>query len=185
MKQCERGHFYDETRYETCRYCSEVQQGVGATVGLSPAAPVGATVPLRSPGAGVSAGAAQAGAHTVAVMRKAIGFDPPVAFLVVTDGPHRGEHFALKAGRSFIGRAADADVSLPSDDTVSREAHALISYDQKANSFLIAPGQSRGLTYLGDRQVVNAESLEPYGVIEVGKTKAVFLPLCGPHFRWE
>jgi hypothetical protein len=179
MKQCERGHFYDETRYETCRYCSEVQQGVGATVGLGPAAPVGATVPLRTPGAGAG------GAHTVAVMHKRIGFDPPVAFLVATEGPHRGEHFPLKAGRSFIGRAADADVSLPSDDTVSRESHALISYDQKANSFMIAPGTSRGLTYLSDHEVVGAEQLEAYDVVEVGRTKAVFLPLCGPHFRWE
>ncbi|MDR1293497.1 MAG: FHA domain-containing protein [Bifidobacteriaceae bacterium] len=183
MKQCERGHFYDETRYETCRYCSDVQQGVGATVGLSPAAPVGATVPLRSPAPGAAPG--QSGAHTVAVMRGRIGFDPPVAFVVVTAGPHRGEHFSVRAGRSFIGRSADADVALPSDDTVSREAHALISYDQKTNSFLIAPGQSRGLTYRGDHEVVGAEKLEPYDTIEVGKTKAVFLPLCGPHFRWE
>jgi pSer/pThr/pTyr-binding forkhead associated (FHA) protein len=118
-------------------------------------------------------------------MHKRIGFDPPVAFVVATAGPHRGEHFALRAGRSFIGRSADADVSLPSDDTVSREAHALISYDQKTNSFLIAPGQSRGLTYRDDHEVVGAEKLEAYDTIEVGKTKAVFLPLCGQHFRWE
>jgi hypothetical protein len=182
MKQCERGHFYDETRYETCRYCSEVQQGVGATVGLSPAQPIGATVPLR---ASAAQGKADDGAKTVAVMRKRIGFDPPVAFVVVVEGPHRGEHFQLRGGRSFVGRAADSDVALPSDDTVSREAHALISYDQKTNSFLIAPGTSRGLTYRGDHQVVGAESLEPYDVIEIGKTKAVFLPLCGPSFRWE
>jgi hypothetical protein len=50
---------------------------------------------------------------------------------------------------------------------------------------LIAPGQSRGLTYRGDHEVVGAETLDPYDLIEVGKTKAVFLPLCGPHFRWE
>jgi hypothetical protein len=191
VRQCERGHFYDETRYPTCRYCEDAASGaaagtLGATVALGqPGATgpaLGKTVPLRSAGAGVSPPADPG--RTVAVIRGKIGIDPAVAFAVAVEGPHRGEDFRLKAGRAFIGRATESDIALTSDDAVSREAHALISYDSKGNEFLIAPGQSRGLTYRNGHQVANAEPLEAYDTIEVGATKLIFLPLCGPQFRW-
>ncbi len=182
MKQCERGHFYDETRHASCPYCANVQQGVGATVGLSPVQDVGKTMPVAQGAAAV--GSVDIG-KTVGVLKKDIGIDPPVGFIVVVEGPHRGEFFALHAGRNFVGREAGMDVPLPSDDTVSREAHALISYDTKQNSFLVAAGQGRGITYLNDREVANSEPLTAYNVIEVGKSKLVFLPLCCNDFSWD
>jgi hypothetical protein len=185
MMQCARGHFYDEVRHEECPYCGNVQQGVGATIGLSPIQDVGKTMPVMSQAAPKPGpGGADIG-KTVGVIKKQIGIDPPVAFVVAVEGVHRGEDFKLHAGRNFVGRSADSDVALASDDTVSREGHALISYDVKNNSFLIAPGQGRGITYLNDHEVANAEALAAYDTIEVGKSKLVFLPLCGEQFKWE
>ena len=87
-------------------------------------------------------------------------------------------------GRNFIGRAAAMDVSLADDDTVSREGHALVSYDAKHNHFSVSPGQGRGITYCNDEPVEGARPLRAYDVIEVGKSKLVFLPLCGEKFQW-
>ena len=186
MKQCERGHFYDNDRYAACPYCQNVQQGIGATVGLSPMQEIGKTMPVAGPGAasGAAGGAGDVG-KTVAVIKKNIGIDPPVAFIVVIDGIHKGEAFRLHAGRNFIGRGNEADISLPSDDTVSREAHALISYDIKSNSFMIAPGQGRGITYVNEKEVATAEPITAYDIIEVGKSKLMFLPVCGQNFQWD
>ena len=84
-----------------------------------------------------------------------------------------------------IGRAAAMDVSLADDDTVSRESHALVTYDAKHNSFSLSPGQGRGITYCNEEQVEMVRPLNAYDVIEVGKSQLIFLPLCGEKFQWN
>ena len=93
--------------------------------------------------------------------------------------------YKLVAGRNFIGRAAAMDVSLADDDTVSRESHALVTYDAKHNSFSLSPGQGRGITYCNEEQVEMVRPLNAYDVIEVGKSQLIFLPLCGEKFQWN
>lgn len=177
MKQCDNGHFYDEARFDRCPYCQE-GAGVGKTVAVSS---VGKTV------AAVPGGAASEvdRSKTVAVMQKKIGIDPAVGFLVCVSGPHRGTDYKLVAGRNFIGRAAAMDVSLADDDTVSRESHALVTYDSKHNRFSLSPGQGRGITYCNDEQVEMVHPLKAYDIIEVGKSRLLFLPLCGDQFQWN
>ena len=168
MKQCDNGHFYDESRFDSCPYCQEGAR-VGKTVAAAP---------------GGAASEADRG-KTVAVMQKKIGIDPAVGFLVCVSGPHRGADYKLAAGRNFIGRAAAMDVSLADDDTVSRESHALVTYDSKHNRFSLSPGQGRGITYCNDEQVEMVRPLKAYDVIEVGKSRLLFLPLCGEQFQWD
>ena len=102
-------------------------------------------LPFRGNPAAAAATAFDSG-KTVAVMKKKIGIDPAVGFLICIEGPHRGTDFRLISGRNFIGRAAAMDVSLPDDDTVSRESHALVTYDAKHNAFSLSSGQGRGIT---------------------------------------
>lgn len=71
------------------------------------------------------------------------------------------------------------DVALADDDTVSRESHALITYDVKHNTFSLSPRAGRGITYCNDEQVEMVRPLKAYDVIEVGKSRLLFLPLCG------
>ena len=177
MKQCDNGHFYDEARFDSCPYCRE-SAGVGKTVAASS---VGKTV-AAAPGGSVSE--ADRG-KTVGIIKKKIGIDPAVGFLVCISGPHRGADYKLVAGRNFIGRAAAMDVSLADDDTVSRESHALVTYDVKHNQFSLSPGQVRGITYCNDEQVEMVRPLRAYDVIEVGKSQLLFLPLCGNRFQWN
>ena len=80
-----------------------------------------------------------------------------------------------------LGNAA----SLPDDDTVSRESHALVTYDVKHNTFSLSPGQGRGITYCNDEQVEMVHPLKAYDIIEVGKSRLLFLPLCSEQFQWS
>ncbi len=181
MKQCERGHFYDDGRYSSCPYCETAAAGAGAgkTVGLDGAGGAGKTVSVQQ------ASAPQERGKTVGLIKKSIGLDPAVGFAICTEGPHKGEDFKLRAGRNFIGRSSQMDVALPDDDTVSRENHALISYDTKNNAFLLIAGHGRGLTYCNKAQVEATLELNAYDVIEVGSSTLIFLPFCGERFQWE
>ena len=160
MKQCDNGHFYDEARFESCPYCKE-NTGIGKTMA---AADIGKTVAAFPGNPAAAAATAFDSGKTVAVMKKKIGIDPAVGFLICIEGPHRGTDFRLVSGRNFIGRAAAMDVSLPDDDTVSRESHALVTYDE---------------------QVEMVHPLKAYDIIEVGKSRLLFLPLCSQQFQWS
>lgn len=177
MKQCDNGHFYDENRFDSCPYCRE-GAGVGKTVA---AGALGKTV-AATPGGGIADTDRD---KTVGIIKKNIGIDPAVGFLVCIAGPNRGRDYKLVAGRNFIGRGAAMDVALTDDDTVSRESHALVTYDVKHNKFSLSPGQGRGITYCNDEQVEMVRPLKAYDIIEVGKSRLIFLPLCGEQFRWD
>lgn len=177
MKQCDNGHFYDENRFDSCPYCRE-GAGVGKTVA---AGALGKTVAAMPGGAIADTDRDK----TVGIIKKDIGIDPAVGFLVCIAGPNRGRDYKLIAGRNFIGRGAAMDVALTDDDTVSRESHALVTYDVKHNKFSLSPGQGRGITYCNDEQVEMVRPLKAYDIIEVGKSRLIFLPLCGEQFRWD
>lgn len=177
MKQCENGHFYDDTRFETCPYCQE-SSGVGKTMGVG----MGSQTVAQQSEVNLSQGDRS---KTVGIIKKKIGIDPVVGFLVCILGPHLGLDFRLTGGRNFIGRAASMDVALTDDDTVTRERHALVTYDVKHNNFSLSPGQGRGITYLNDEQVEMVHPLKAYDIIEVGKSQLIFLPLCGEEFQWK
>ncbi len=199
MKQCDNGHFYDDNRFSSCPYCQNGQGGGkttplgGAFVqtgasdpGKTMAAPSGVTPSdigktMAAPAFRMAADAGK----TVGIMQKKTGIDPVVGFVIITEGPQRGVFYKLSSGRNFIGRASDQDVVLADDDTISREGHAIITYDAKHNAFFVSAGGSRGITYLNDKLVDSAEPLKAYDVIEVGKTSLVFLPLCGDKFTWK
>ncbi len=171
MKQCDNGHFYDEARFTSCPYCRE-RSFVGKTTAISSS--IGKTVAVSSYDCG----------KTVAVSSGTIA-EPATGFLICIDGPHRGADFKLFSGRNFIGRAAAMDVSLPSDERVSRESHALVTYDAKNNTFTLSPGLSRGITYLNGQQIEAVTQLKARDVIEVGDTRLMFIPVCGEDFKWD
>jgi len=179
MRQCPNGHFYDENRYAACPYCdagSDAGKTV-ATADFQSGADIGKTV-AAAPDLPEDSG------KTVAFLEQQIGFDPVVGFVVCIEGPMKGADFRLHSGRNFIGRSASMNVSLADDNAVSRENHAVISYDDRHNQFRVAAGTGRGLTYLNDEEIENARDLKAYDVIEVGRSKLLFVPVCGSLFKW-
>lgn len=174
MTRCNNGHYYDPQKHSSCPFCGvqDLDIDIQKTMAKKP-----------SPPKAGSTGSADEG-KTVGVFRKKLGIDPVVGWLVATDGPERGKDFRITSERNFIGRAENMDISIPGDETISRENHAIVSYNPKQNSFRLFPGESRGLVYLNDEEVITPEELKPYDLIEIGETKLKFIPFCGEQFQW-
>lgn len=184
--QCSKGHFYDSQTNASCPYCTGAAGSVGVTQ------PLGGFAGSRSPfpmdqnrGFNNVLLGAEDKQKTVALMKKGLGVDPVVGWLVCIEGVDKGKDYRIRGQRNFIGRSEAMDICIRRDETISRENHTIISYNEKNNGFKIAPGDSKGITYLNDEEVLMAMSIVAYDVIEIGKTKLVFIPLCGERFKWQ
>lgn len=197
MKRCEKGHFYDAERTPSCPYCGNDGGGLnitrplsGFTDNMSETVPLGnnlGDMPKTRPlGSNLPVKPGQ-GEHekTVALMQKDTGVDPVVGWLVCVEGGDKGRDYRIHAERNFVGRSERMDICIRGDETISREAHAIISYDVRKNTFRVFPGESKGIVYVNDEEVITAVQLKSYDLIELGKTKLVFIPLCGENFKWE
>ena len=190
MKQCPKGHFYDETKHTQCPYCSV------ANLDLSVTRPVRNPEPPAKPAADdavqtaahlektVAKSNATAEGKTVGILSSQIGFDPVVGWLVCVDGPGKGRDYRLRSEKNFIGRSHKMDVAITEDNGISRDNHAVVSYNPKNNSFKLIPGDGHGLTYLNDEEVLAPMDLKMGDIVEIGKTKLMFVPFCGEWFRW-
>ncbi len=187
MVSCGNGHFYNDAEHSNCPFC-----GVG--LDLRPTRPLGAETNARlgndaghtraagappAPGLGPDPGATR---HIWA--KRMGGVDPVVGWLVCVTGPEQGRDYRLHSERNFIGRAPSMDVAITGDASISRDNHAVISYNPKQHSFRLAPGDSRGLVYLNDEEVITPLALAPYDRIELGETVLLFVPFCGERFVW-
>ncbi len=112
--------------------------------------------------------------------------DPVVGWLVVVDGPGRGQALKLGYGVNTIGRGPEARVTLDfGDEEISRQGHAMLTYDTKGRKFYIQHGGAANLTYLGDAPVLQPHEIKGREIIGIGITKLVFVPFCGPEFEWQ
>lgn len=112
--------------------------------------------------------------------------EPVVGWLVIIAGPGKGNFVKLGFGMNAIGRSAEARASIDyGDDEISRENHALLTYDSKNRKFYIQHGGGANLTYVGDLPVLQPFELQGHEVIAVGKTKLYFVPFCGSNFNWD
>lgn len=101
------------------------------------------------------------------------------------EGETLGDSFNLKSGKNFIGRNIDNDIVITGDNGISREKHAVIVYDPKSRKFLVQPGMSSELFYVNDSVILQAEAINQRDVIQLGKTKLMFMPFCGENFTWD
>ena len=113
------------------------------------------------------------------------GVEPVVGWLVCVKGAQQGASFPLIGGRNRIGRAADMDVVLPTDQEISRNTHCVITYDPASEAFYLQSGESRGLTYLNGELLLAPQPLKAHDLIRAGATTLLFVPLCGEQFHWS
>lgn len=111
--------------------------------------------------------------------------EPVVGWLVCVGGKHIGKDFKIIAGKNSIGRNGGNDITLESEESVSREKHAWIIYEPRKREFFAKPGESSGLTYLNDENIFDAKKLSHGDILEFGDTKFIFIPLCGESFSWS
>jgi hypothetical protein len=73
------------------------------------------------------------------------------------------------------------DVCIAEDESVSRNAHAIIVFEPRQRTFRLSTGEGRGLVYLNGEVVEGMTKLDPNDIIELGQTKLMFVPL---PFSW-
>jgi hypothetical protein len=111
--------------------------------------------------------------------------EPVVGWLVVVDGPGKGNSVKLGIGMNGIGRNEDERICLNfGDEEISRKSHALVTYDPKSNKFFAQHGGGVNLTYLNDAPLLQPQELFGKEIISLGNTKLCFIPFCDSNFSW-
>ncbi len=183
MVRCTEGHFYDPGKHGACPWCAKPLD-LGPAAGQDPVA--GKTKPVAAmvESAGAAPAASMAGV-TKRLAPKELGIDPVVGWLVCIEGPGKGRDYRIHTERNFIGRAATMDIAIGGDDTISREKHAILTFDPKKKQFWIQPGESTGLVYLNGEAIYVPQPLQARDTIELGQTKLQFVPFVSETFQWQ
>ena len=184
LTRCENGHYYDSAKHTSCPYCGiqnygiDIQKTMAKRQGESNY-DIGVTKPL---GYGFDEAEKD---KTMGVFKKKTGTEPVTGWLVSISGPEKGCDYRITMERNFIGRAENMDIRIIDDESISRQNHAAVSYSPKKHTFHLYPGDSKGLVYLNDKELLTPEQLNPFDIIELGQTKLMFVPLCGKEFTWD
>lgn len=212
--KCAKGHIYDPNVYGVCPYCNSQHKVINFAPGEEDGktAPIGAQVGFGATeemghaqgGIGVTAPGGMQGSeigHTLPLdqditqppwkkteildpVKNMNGNRPIVGWLVCINGPEKGKDYRLFTGKNWIGRSEKNDVSIKKDNTISGEKQAAVAYESKKGRFHLIDSDGSNTNYLNDEPIYGQAELKPYDVIEMGKTRLVFVPFCGEHFMW-
>lgn len=208
LVRCDKGHYYDGDKFQTCPHCQtsdgddgltvamssssndavstvstqnqsvETQKEIAPSMSIKDAVNLNATVTVDSDD--------DDDVKTVRLGSSVLSEkEPVVGWLVGLNGDCFGESFILKAGKNFIGRSANMDVVIKGDNAVSREKHAILIFEPKAKIFIAQPGEARELFYLNDEVVLNNIQMKKNDVICLGNTKLMLIPCCDEAFNWD
>ena len=101
-------------------------------------------------------------------------------------GLGRGGFRPIYAGMNSVGRDPSQRISLSfGDESISREEHAFITYDEEARSFYLQHGGKPNIIRLGNRPVLTPMELKANDLIKIGRTTLRFIPCCGENFSWS
>jgi hypothetical protein len=177
MKRCDEGHFYDPERYTFCPHCGVAELSGNVSNTPMEAGKTQSWPPPKDDELDPM--------QTIYVQEGANeGTNSVVGWLVCIEGVDKGKDYRLKNGKNFLGRSPTMDIHIAGDLSLSRERATSITYDSKKCEFWVGPGEAKVNVYLNDDLVKAAEKLNPYSVIEIGKTKLMFVPFCGEKFKW-
>jgi hypothetical protein len=171
LLRCPNGHMYSARKHgNTCPYCN-------STTGSEPQKSGKRLQTVSNTN--------EDGAKTMGFWDENDGLDPVVGWLVCIEGAQRGKDYKIRAEKNFIGRSEEMHINITGDNAISRRNHAIISYNPSERNFFLIPGDGVGIVYHNNEAVYSPLELASYDVIQMGKSKFVFIPLCGIHFEWE
>ena len=161
--KCENGHFFDKEKFLSCPHCSNEQAGIKPEHLLGQNQhDIDTAIPYDN----------------MPVQRKTVGW------LVCISGTVSGESFCLREGENHIGRAANMDIALLYEPTISRKTHAVITYKPEQNSCILYPKNS-AQTFCNGRVVKTKRPLKNRDVITLGTCTLVFIAFCDKVFSWD
>lgn len=197
MVQCEKGHFYDRERSSSCPYCNVNNQAMNSTVAMFENKDedtftmpinddIGKTVAIL-PGQNPYSMSDDDVGKTVALFQKKKEFkiDPVVGWLVAINGEKKGKDYKIYSDNNFIGRDSSMDICIEGDSTISREKHAILSFDSRTGQFFLSPSEGRAIIRINDFPIYMTTALNDFDKIELGETLLIFRSLCGKEFLWN
>jgi hypothetical protein len=98
-----------------------------------------------------------------------------VGWLVGLTGAIRGESFAIRIGKTTIGRDPRSDIALFDDQASSH--HADLVYRPEEKRFILMDANSTNGTYVNDVELEPRRTLSHHDVIGIGKQKFLFVQL--------
>jgi hypothetical protein len=180
-------HYYDDTKHSSCPYCKKAPVNDAKTQVIKSAPkeepkqeskPKASSTPSKGPKTQFAWGSKKK-------ETKKADVSPVVGWLVIIKGNAKGEDFRLIPGMNTIGRDGSNAVSVESDETISREKHAVIIFDYKNRLFFLQHGEGNNLTYLNDSVVLQPSKLKSGDHITLGDTTFMFVPFCDENCPWE
>ncbi len=171
MERCKNGHLFNLKKYNVCPYCDEE---ILADNVVNEAKESNAAMANKSDGV-----------KTIAYWDADEGVSPVVGWLVCIEGSESGKDYRIRSEKNFIGRSEEMHIHIHGDNAISRRNHAIISYNPKERNFMLIPGaETTGIIYVNQDAIYSPTEITAYDVIEMGKSKFIFIPLCGKHFEW-
>ncbi len=177
--KCDKGHFYDDVKYDACPHCAAASQSSAADDDNEKTIAKIVSDKKRNNLASFVAGNDE---RTISIYSSKGSFMPVVGWLVCIDGVEKGRDYRVISGRNFIGRAYNMDITISDDPEISRERHCSIIFDPKSLKFNFAPGSS--VSYLNGEKVTEPVVLCAYDKITLGKTVLQFIPYCKEGVNW-
>jgi pSer/pThr/pTyr-binding forkhead associated (FHA) protein len=94
-----------------------------------------------------------------------------VGKLVVVEGPGTGNEVKIYTGTNQIGRGDDMRVQLNfGDDTISRQQHAVITFDSKKLEARIHDGGKPGGLWVNGTRITGDQQIKSGDLIKLGET---------------
>lgn len=185
LRKCKNGHFYDVDKFENCPHCTAMNESEETTMLKQETSVLEKNLDDDKSMVNSSLSLDEDPVTVGIFQAENIKIQPVVGWLVCIKGPSYGEAFQIKTGRNFIGRSFSMDIVLSEDISVSREKHAIVTYEPKKREFIVQAGDSRELFYLNDEVVLNTKKLNPRDILTIGKTNLMFIPFCSENISWD
>ena len=103
--------------------------------------------------------------------------NPVIGWLVAIKGVHKGRSYEVKQGRNFIGRSTAMDICLSGNSKISRDRHAIITYDPRSKKCFLQPDETRDLIYINDELLFGPMPMKHNDIIVLADEEFVFLAL--------
>ena len=182
--QCERGHYYDDSRGTECPYCKKI---TSAEISREDFGEKLTQYKVRTDDNAVLT---EAYGENVNENERTIGiFDREernrltAGWLICTEGIERGASYPIYSGRNFVGRDEGMDVVLRGDKGISRKSHFSLIYDPKSRKYFAVEGE--GIIYINNKPLSGNREIFENDVFQAGGSTYLFIPFCKGERIWK
>ena len=173
LLRCNAGHYFDADAFAYCPHCADGENSAtieSVTVPSHPSALDMTAPPTAQTGWGHvpqnnnpdvtvpldKSGAVDNDATIGVYTRKDAVIQPVAGWLVCIKGPSLGRDYRIVSGRNSIGRDSSNTIAIIEDRSISRQKHAIVTYDPHSNSFFVQPGESSEMCYVNNKVVLDS-----------------------------